>query len=146
MNVARKRDGQGRSSTALGAAYLTASFTLGAGAAIADPIPLPDYLASIDRTEISFSGRIRYDSSKDSFTFYDDNRNPFGVSLDAGRDARERIESECDNPSFMVSNSDLTYLHLAIKVTRREALTKQFHKMHLGFDAASAVVSGHPSP
>lgn len=107
MNVARKRDGQGRSSTALGAAYLTASFTLGAGAAIADPIPLPDYLASIDRTEISFSGRIRYDSSKDSFTFYDDNRNPFGMSLDAGRDARERIESECDNTSFMVSYSDL---------------------------------------
>lgn len=61
----------------------------------------------MDRTEVSFSGRIRYDSSEDSFTFYDENRDPFGVTVDAGRDARERIETECDNPGFMISYSDL---------------------------------------
>lgn len=47
-----------------------------------------------------FSGRIKYDSREDNFTFYDDNRDPFGVTVDAGRDARERIETECDNPSL----------------------------------------------
>lgn len=74
---------------------------------LADPIAIHDYLASVDRTEVSFSGRIKYDSSEDSFTFYDENRDHFGVTVDAGRDAREQIEAECDNPSFMVSYSDL---------------------------------------
>lgn len=74
---------------------------------LAEPMPLFDYLASMDRTEVSFSGRIRYDSSDDSFAFYNENRDPFGVTVDAGRDAREEIETKCDNPGFMVSYSDL---------------------------------------
>lgn len=74
---------------------------------LADPVSIHDYLKSMDRTEVSFSGRIKYDSSEDSFTFYDENRDPFGVTVDAGRDAREQIETKCDNPSFMVSYSDL---------------------------------------
>lgn len=74
---------------------------------LADPIEINDYLETMDRTEISFSGRIKYDSSEDSYTFYNKNRDPFGVTVDAGRDARERIETQCDNPSFMVSYSDL---------------------------------------
>ena len=61
----------------------------------------------MDRTEVSFSGRIQYDSSEDSFTFYDENHDLFGVTFDAGRDAREQIETMCDNPRFMVSYSDL---------------------------------------
>lgn len=56
---------------------------------------------------MTFSGRIKYDSSEDDFIFYDANRERFGVTMDAGRDARERIESECNNPSFMVTYSDL---------------------------------------
>jgi hypothetical protein len=75
--------------------------------AIAEPTQLTDYISSMDRTEVRFSGRIKYDSSDDSFTFYDDNREPFGVTVDTGRDARERIEKECDSPGFMVSYSDL---------------------------------------
>ncbi len=55
----------------------------------------------MDRTEVMFSGRIKYDSREDNFTFYDDNRDPFGVTVDAGRDARERIETECDNPPVL---------------------------------------------
>jgi hypothetical protein len=74
---------------------------------LADPIPIHDYLETMDRTEVSFSGRIKYNSSEDSFKFYNESRDPFGVTIDAGRDAREQIETECDNPSFMVSYSDL---------------------------------------
>lgn len=69
--------------------------------------PLGDYLATMDRTEVQFSGRIRYDSSQDDFTFYDENREPFGVTVDAGRDAREQIETDCENSGFMVTYSDL---------------------------------------
>lgn len=66
-----------------------------------------DYLNTLDRTEISFSGRIKFDSSDDSFTYYDDDHQAFGVTMDAGRNVREQIETKCDNPSFMVSYSDL---------------------------------------
>ena len=61
----------------------------------------------MDRTEVSFSGWIKYDRSEDNFTFYNENRVFFGVTVDAGRDARERIETECENSSFMASYSDL---------------------------------------
>lgn len=87
------------------ALFVACSFL--ASPAIAEPIQLKEYLRSMDRTEVVFSGRIKFDSSEDNFTFYDENRDPFGVTVDAGRDARERIEKECDNPSFMVSYSDL---------------------------------------
>lgn len=86
-------------------AFSTCAFF--ASPVLADPIPIHDYLETMDRTEVSFSGRIKYDSSGDSFTFYNENCDPFGVTVDAGRDAREQIETECDNPSFMVSYSDL---------------------------------------
>ena len=58
----------------------------------------------LDRGEIR---RINYNSSDDKFTFYDENREPFGVTFDAGRDARERVETECNNTSFMVTYSEL---------------------------------------
>lgn len=86
---------------------MLASFSCLASQAIAEPVKLDEYLTSMDRTEVIFSGRIKYHSGDDDFTFYDSNRDPFGVTMDAGRDARERIEKECDNPSFMVSYSDL---------------------------------------
>jgi hypothetical protein len=86
---------------------ILAAFSFYAYSAQADPIPLSDYLETMDLTEVSFSGRIKYDSSEDSFTFYDENREPFGVTIDAGRAAREQIETKCDNPSFFVSYDDL---------------------------------------
>ena len=73
----------------------------------AEPLQINEYLETMDRKEVRFSGRIKYASSEDSFTFYDENRDPFGVTVDAGREAREKIETECHNPSFMVSYSDL---------------------------------------
>ena len=42
--------------------------------------------------------------------------------------------------------ADLDLRNLPIEVSRREALTEQFHTMHLGFDAAPAVVSCQMSP
>lgn len=78
-----------------------------APASFAESIQLDQYLETMDRTAVSFSGRIKYDSSEDAFTFYDENREWFGVTVDAGRDARERIETECENSSFMVSYSEL---------------------------------------
>ena len=63
----------------------------------------------MDRTEITFSGRMKYDdtSLSNPFTFYDDNREKFGVTIDAGRDVRERVETDCIERSAMFSYNDL---------------------------------------
>lgn len=87
--------------------YLSIFAIVCAGAASAQEVSLGSYLTSMDRTEVTFTGRIKYNSSEDDFTFYDENREPFGVTVDAGRDARERIETECNNTSFMISYDDL---------------------------------------
>ena len=87
--------------------YLSILAIVCAGSASAQEVSLGSYLTSMDRTEVTFSGRIKYNSSEDDFTFYDENREPFGVTVDAGRAARERIETECNNTSFMVSYDDL---------------------------------------
>jgi hypothetical protein len=85
--------------------FIACSFL--ASPVIAEPTQLKEYLRSMDRTEVAFSGRIRFDSSGGDFRFYDENRDSFGVTVDAGRDTRERIEKECDNPSLFTSYSDL---------------------------------------
>ncbi|WVX51748.1 hypothetical protein ROLI_048500 (plasmid) [Roseobacter fucihabitans] len=87
--------------------YLSILAIVWAGVASAQEVSLGSYLTSMDRTSVTFSGRIKYNSSEGDFTFYDENREPFGVTIDAGRDARERIETECNNTSFMVSYDDL---------------------------------------
>jgi hypothetical protein len=43
--------------------------------------------------------------------------------------------------AFEDANTDLELRDLTVKVPRHETLAQQFHTMHLGFDAASAVVS-----
>lgn len=73
----------------------------------AEEMSLPDYLTSMDKTQVHFEGRIKYDSSEDNFTLYDTNRDPFTVRIDAGRKARESIQESCDHPSFLTSYSDL---------------------------------------
>lgn len=85
----------------------TALVSLLASPTTADTASLQDYLLSMDRVNVTFSGRIKYSSGDDSFTFYDDRREPFSTTIDAGRDAREKIETLCDNPSFLVSYTDL---------------------------------------
>ena len=87
--------------------YLSILAIACAETASAQDTSLGSYLMSMDRTKVTFSGRIKYNSSEDEFTFYDENREPFGVTIDAGRDARERIETECNNTSFLVSYDDL---------------------------------------
>ncbi|MDG4717799.1 MULTISPECIES: hypothetical protein [Thalassospira] len=87
--------------------YLVIVLLIDISPALAEPVSLTDYLLTMDRTAVQFSGRIKYDSREREFTFYDNNRDPFGVTVDAGRDDRERIEAECDNPSFIVSYSEL---------------------------------------
>lgn len=72
-----------------------------------DAVQLADYLASMDRTAVSFSGQIRYNTTERDFTLYDVNREPFGVTMDAGRDVRERVETGCGSSSFMFSYSEL---------------------------------------
>lgn len=86
---------------------LAICLALCAGPVFADTTELGDYLESMDRTEVTFSGRIKYDSREDSFTFYDENRDLFRVTVDAGRDVRERIEEECDAPGMFISYAEL---------------------------------------
>ena len=43
-------------------------------------------------------------------------------------------------------DTDLEFSHLTVEVPRHQALAQQFHTMHLGFDAASAVVAAPSSP
>lgn len=89
------------------AVKMAAAAAMIGSAVTAETTPLGDYLETMDRTDVSFSGRIKYDSSYDKFTFYDESREPFGVTVDAGRDARERVETECNNTSIMASYSEL---------------------------------------
>lgn len=87
--------------------FLAILGVIGSTPVSAEPSLLSDFLAAMDRTAVRFSGGIKYDSSEEGFTFYDENREPFGVTIDTGRDTRERIEAECEVASFMFSYSDL---------------------------------------
>ena len=74
--------------------------------ATAQEMPLGDYLASIDRAEITFSGQIQYNERQDSFTFYHQDLGLFSVTIDAGREVRERLEEECrTGPMFSRTNA-----------------------------------------
>jgi len=48
--------------------------------------------------------------------------------------------------SVQDGNADMEFGDLAVEVPCHEALPQEFHAMHLGFDAASAVVSAPSSP
>lgn len=89
------------------ASVLAMFAAMGTSQTLADPVPLSSYLSSVDRSEVTFNGRIRYNINEREFTFYDEDREPFGVTMDAGRDVRERVETECGSSSFMVTFSEL---------------------------------------
>jgi hypothetical protein len=74
--------------------------------AAAETLTLNDYLASMDRTEVVFSGKLGYNTREDSFIFYTVEGDFFRVVMDAGRDARERVQKECAQSSLMFSSSD----------------------------------------
>jgi len=81
--------------------FLALVLAMSSGSAVlAQEMPLGDYLASIDRAEITFSGQIQYNDRQDSFTFYDEDLGLFSVTVDAGREVRERIEEECRRGSM----------------------------------------------
>jgi hypothetical protein len=86
---------------------LIACIALSASPILAEPVLLADFLSSIDRTEVRFSGAIRFNRRESDFTFYDEDRNSFGALIDAGRDMRERVEQECEVSSMMVSYAEL---------------------------------------
>lgn len=75
--------------------FVTCVFVSG-GSVHADPVSLKDYLNSVDRSEVSFAGRIAYERSRDDFTFYDEDSDFYGATIDAGRDIREQIETDCE--------------------------------------------------
>ena len=81
--------------------------SLAASSAWSEPVILADYLSSVDRTEVQFSGAIRFNRRESDFTFYDEDRNQFGAMIDAGRDMRERVEQECEVSGMMFSYADL---------------------------------------
>jgi hypothetical protein len=89
------------------ASAVTVAVVMGASHALADPVPLSTYLSSVNRSEVTFTGRIRYNITGRDFTFYNEDREPFGVTIDAGRELRERVEAECGSSSFMVTFSEL---------------------------------------
>jgi hypothetical protein len=76
------------------------------GPAFADAIPLREYLQSMDHTEVSFSGLIGYEKRRDNFMYFDENKNAFGVTVDAGRAVREKIQTQCELSSISASYSD----------------------------------------
>jgi hypothetical protein len=84
-------------------------FAVAGGIATAAPPNIEAYLQSMDTTEVTFSGHIKYDERSLNdipFTFYTADGNPFPVTVDAGRKTRERIEADCKNSSFMSSLKD----------------------------------------
>ncbi len=96
-----------KSSKSFFASVLAMFAAMGASQTLADPVLLSSYLSSVDRSEVTFTGRIRYNINEREFTFYNEDREPFGVTMDAGRDVRERVETECGSSSFMVTFSEL---------------------------------------
>jgi len=83
-------------------AFLAVALVASSGSvATAQEVSLEDYLASMDRTEVSFRGSISYDNFKDDFLLKDTDGEYFFLSMDAGRDLREQIETECGYDGFM---------------------------------------------
>lgn len=71
---------------------------------------IDEFMKRLDLAEVTFSGHIRYDKSSLNdipFTFYNEEGEPFPVSLDAGRKVRQSVEGQCENGSFMINRKNL---------------------------------------
>lgn len=64
-----------------------------------------EYLASMDRKPVTFTGKIFYNDS--NFRFYSNSGEFFTVTMDAGREIRERVENECQNNNIMLDTDKL---------------------------------------
>lgn len=111
----------------------TASFFLlmSGGMAMAQPLSLQDYLSSMDKTEVTFKGRIKFEESTlsgNDFTYYNAQGKPFPVTVDAGRKSRERIQNECENSSYSVSLKDIC------KIEGEGTIEIRGSRIHLSID------------
>lgn len=81
---------------------------LAATAAASDLPTFEDYLEEMNWTEVTFSGYVYYAPSGggSNFTFLqEEGRSTYGAVIDAGREARERIESQCRTNSFSINRN-----------------------------------------
>lgn len=76
-----------------------------AGAGSANAETFEEYLASMDRKPVMFTGKIFF--TDNNFRFYSASGEFFTATMDAGREIRERIEDECRETSFMIDTDKL---------------------------------------
>lgn len=76
-----------------------------AGVGSANAETFEEFLASMDRKPVTFTGKIFFTDS--NFRFYSTSGEFFTVTMDAGREIRERIEDECRETSFMIDGDKL---------------------------------------
>lgn len=76
---------------------------IGAGSANAETFE--EYLASMHRTPVTFTGKIFYNGN--NFRFYSNSGEFFTVTMDAGREIRERIEDECRSGGIIIDADTL---------------------------------------
>lgn len=73
-----------------------------------EPPTFEDYLDEMNWTSVSFSGFIYYDQGATGSNFgflQEEGRAIFGAVVDAGRQHREHIETECQSNSFSVDRN-----------------------------------------
>jgi len=111
------------------------ALTLG-GPAFSQVLPLTAFVAQMNLTEVTFSGRIKFDESSLNdfdFVFYDAAGEPFPVTVDAGRKVRERIQSECKNNGF------LTNLEKLCKIDGTGTVEIRGSRIHLSIDSVTSL-------
>ncbi|MEQ6202016.1 hypothetical protein ABMC88_03080 [Sulfitobacter sp. HNIBRBA2951] len=72
-----------------------------------EKITLEEFVSSVDRTPITFVGSVTYDEMNSAFRFISQAEDWFGLSVDAGRDVREKMESGCTKANLFQSYEDL---------------------------------------
>lgn len=71
-----------------------------------EAIKFDEYLKKVDHTNVTFEGTIQYRVPERDFIFHDNDKTPFNATLDAGREAREKIEEECKVDSFAFGDTN----------------------------------------
>lgn len=106
--------------------FLAAGLSIGLAApgAASDLPTFAAYLEEMDRTEVSFSGFVYFDPSASTGGFgflQEEGRGVFGAVVDAGREVRERIETECQSNSFMIDRDRICRIEGSGSVEIRES-------------------------
>jgi hypothetical protein len=77
------------------------------GQALAQEITLDEHLATIAETEVTFSGDIMYDHRAEKFSVKMTDGSWISAIIDAGRDARSKIEQNCTSANFFTSDAKI---------------------------------------